>query len=252
MVKKDYVMKKNILITGANGFIGKNLVKALSIDNNYIILTFTRDNTEQELFELLNKTDYIVHLAGEVRPDSSDDDFQKSNIGLTRLIVDYLSCRKLSVPIILASTIHAQLLKNEYGKTKREAELLVEKYASEFEVNCNIFRLPHVFGEGCKPNYNSVITTWINNIIQGDEIVIYDRAIPMTYVYVQDVVKDFIDIIVESNDNLYLSPAKTYDTTLGEVADYLKSFESNSQVLENEFQKKLYNTFCFYKKGLML
>ena len=149
----------NILITGSNGFVGKNLIQYLTNNNEINILTFTRDNTLNDLENLIKKSDFIFHLAGEVRPDSSEDDFNKSNAILTKSIVDILEKLGKKIPILLASTIHAKLLKNEYGKSKRVSEKTIEEYSINNKIQCSIYRLPHVFGEGCKANYNSVIST---------------------------------------------------------------------------------------------
>jgi UDP-2-acetamido-2,6-beta-L-arabino-hexul-4-ose reductase len=166
----------SILVTGSKGFIGKNLLKKLD-SNLFNILEFNRDDSLESLEKQILQSDFIVHLAGEVRPNSSSDDFKSSNTLLTRNIVDVLNKNSKHIPILMASTIHAKLLKNEYGKTKREAEVLVENYSKETNTKCFIYRLPHVFGEGCKANYNSVISTWIYNSIHDLEINCFDRNI---------------------------------------------------------------------------
>ena len=156
---------------------------------------FNRNDSEASLEESISKCDFIIHLAGEVRPNSSDDEFKNSNILLTSLILEILKKQNKIVPILLTSTIHAKLLKNEYGKTKRESEILLEDYAKNNNTNCFIYRLPHVFGEECKPNYNSVVSTWIYNSLNDLEINVFDRNIEMHYVYVQDIVDEFLSIL---------------------------------------------------------
>ena len=148
----------NILVTGSKGFIGKNLLKRLNSED-FNLLEFNRNDSLDKLEKLILQSDFIVHLAGEVRPNSSSDDFTNSNTLLTQNIIEILGKHQKNTPILMASTIHAKLLKNEYGKTKREAELLIENYVNKTTTNCFIYRLPHVFGEECKPNYNSVIST---------------------------------------------------------------------------------------------
>lgn len=246
----------NILVTGASGFIGKNLLNQLKLDSTFNVLSFNRGDSMESLEESILKSDYIVHLAGEVRPNSTDEDFKNSNVFLSRAIIEILEKHNQSTPIIMASTIHAKLLKNEYGKTKREAELILKEYSLKHKVPCYIYRLPHVFGEGCKPNYNSVVTTWIFNSIKGLEINVFDRDIKMTYVYVQDIVNEFMKILKgDTPDTLYIEPSLTYNTTLGEVVDFIQEFQENI-LKENyraegsEFKEKLFNTYRDYYRRL--
>jgi len=241
----------SILVTGSKGFIGKNLLKKL--DSNYFnVLEFNRDDSSETLEKQIIQSDFIVHLAGEVRPNSSNDDFKSSNTLLTQNIVDILRKHNKNIPILMASTIHAKLLKNEYGKTKREAEVLVENYSKEINTKCFIYRLPHVFGEGCKPNYNSVVSTWIYNSIHDLEINCFDRNIQMYYVYVQDIVDDFVSIIDKQiSQEIYIEPKRVYETTLGEVLDFIDEFKHNIpsqdyQPNSSEFKQKLYETYLDY------
>lgn len=241
----------NILITGANGFIGVNLIKTLELYKEFNILKITRDSSLIELEKLIIKSDFIFHLAGEVRPNSSADDFKESNVNLTQNIISLLEKNNKIIPILLTSTIHAKLLKNEYGKTKRKSELLIENYSKNNKVNCVIYRLPHVFGEGCKANYNSVISTWIYNSVNDLEINVFDRSIAMQYVYVQDIVKEFINFMNNNIEELYIDPNLVYNTTLGEIIDYLVEFKKNINtddynIGDNEFKNKLYITYKDY------
>lgn len=241
----------NILVTGSKGFIGKNLCNSLKNNENINILEFDRNNTIEELHKLISKCDFIIHLAGEVKPSSSDEEFRKSNVTLTKLILDILEYQNKFVPVLLASSIHAKLLKNEYGKTKRDSEILIEEYSKEKKVNCFIYRLPHVFGEGCKENYNSVVSTWIHNSIKNLEINVFDRNIQMHYVYVQDVVKEFISSLNINSEQLYFEIEIEYETTLGEVVDFINEFKlnilnKNYKIENNEFKEKLFKTYQDY------
>lgn len=244
----------SILVTGSKGFIGKNLLKKL--DSNYFnILEFNRDDSLETLEKQIIQSDFIVHLAGEVRPNSSNDDFKSSNTLLTQNIVDFLKKNNKNTPILMASTIHAKLLKNEYGKTKREAEVLIENYSKETNAKCFIYRLPHVFGEGCKPNYNSVISTWIYNSIHDLEINCFDRNIQIHYVYVQDIVNDFISFIDKQNSQeMYIEPKSIFETTLGEVVDFIDEFKQNIGFQDyssqtSEFKQKLFKTYLDYYRN---
>ncbi len=242
----------NILVTGSKGFIGQNLIKKLKLDSNNNILEFTRTHDLKDLNELVLKSDFIYHIAGEVRPNSSDEEFRDSNITLTQNILQVLNQKNKKIPILLVSSIHAKLQKNEYGITKRESELLIEKYSLDNEIQCFIYRLPHVFGENCKPNYNSVISTWIYNSINNLEITIFDTSIQMQYVYVQDIVDEFAEKLQKNNSELYLEPKKIYQTTLGEVVEYLSEFKKNTKnpkymLAENEFKRKLFSTYKDYE-----
>ena len=140
MLNKNY----NVLVTGSKGFIGKNLLKKLDNLQNINILEFNRNNTEIYLEECISKSDFIIHLAGEVRPNSSENEFKNSNVLLI------LEKQNKIIPILLASSIHAQWV----WQNKKRIRIINRK-------NCFIYRLPHVFGEECKPNYNSVISTII-------------------------------------------------------------------------------------------
>lgn len=247
----------NILVTGSKGFIGKNLLKKLSNLQNINILEFNRNDSEVSLEESISKCNFIIHLAGEVRPTSSNDEFKNSNILLTSLILEILKKQNKIVPILLTSTIHAKLLKNEYGKTKRESEILLEDYAKNNNTNYFIYRLPHVFGEECKPNYNSVVSTWIYNSLNDLEINVFDRNIEMDYVYVQDIVDEFLSILEKKEffDSIYIEPKKIYHITLGEVVDFINEFKSNIsnneyQIKDNEFKQKLFQTYQDYNRRL--
>jgi UDP-2-acetamido-2,6-beta-L-arabino-hexul-4-ose reductase len=241
----------NILVTGSKGFIGKNLLKKL--DRKYFnILEFNRGDSLETLEKQTIQSDLIVHLAGEVRPNSSNNDFKSSNTLLTQNIIDILEKHNKQVPILTASTIHAKSPKNEYGKTKREVEVLIENYSKNKNTKCFIYRLPHVFGKGCKPNYNSIISTWIYNSIHNLEINCFDRDIKMHYVYVQDIVDEFLSIIKKKDSqDICIEPKKVYEITLGEVVDIINEFKQNVESRNykpkgSDFKKKLFETYLDY------
>lgn len=242
---------KNILITGAQGFIGKNLIHLLSENEAYTIYELNRDTLWSDVEHQISSIDFIFHLAGEVRPKSSDDAFNSSNVLLTEQLLSLLEEKQHFIPIVMASTIHAQLQSNQYGITKRKAEVLIENFAQKYNINMINYRLPHVFGEGCKPNYNSVISTWIYNSINDKEIVVFDRNIAMEYVYVQDIVQIFAEFLnnIKNFNDIYVYPNITYKTTLGEVIDYLNEFKQNQYTdTKNDFKSKLYRVYQDYLK----
>ena len=240
----------NVLVTGSEGFIGKNLIQKLDKDS-VNILTFSKQDTVDDLKRKLFLSDFIYHFAGEVRPNSSAESFEYANVTLTKTIVEILTEYDKKTSILLTSSIHAKLLKNDYGKTKRESEKLIEKYSKKSNVPCFIYRLPHVFGEGCKINYNSVVSTWIYNSINNLEINVFNRDISMTYVYVQDIVDVFIEKLSINKDGLYQNITTVYHTTLGDIVDYLEEFKENIEnpsfeIIDNDFKEKLFNTYKNY------
>jgi len=241
----------SVLITGAKGFLGKNLILELRKNTSLNIMEFVREDDAGKLRGLIVKSDFIFHFAGEVRPDSSDDAFIQSNANLTGLIIQIIERANKKIPILLASSIHSESARNEYGKTKRQSEILIEKYANKNNVDCYIYKLSHVFGEGCKPNYNSAISTWIYNVINDLEVVVYDRGIEMNYIYVQDLIIEFIDAMNMHKKGGYLKSKYAHQTNLGEVVDFIKEFKenennSNYSIGSNEFKNKLFLTYKSY------
>lgn len=183
---------KRILITGANGFIGQNLVNRMSQLKSFEIVKFTRDNDLSDLKSIVKNVDFVYHLAGEVKPKSKLREFETSNVDLTKHLTSQLSLFERKVPIVLASTIHADISETDYAVTKKKSENIIEEYSKLQKVRCFIFKLPHIFGENCKPNHNTVITTWIYNSINDININVFDRNKKMEYVYIRDVVSAFL------------------------------------------------------------
>ncbi len=244
---------QNILITGSNGFIGRNLKKRLLKEKKINIFEFNRNDSFNDLECIINKIDFIFHLAGEVRPNSSDGEFISSHNLLTQNLINIIEKNNLKIPILLTSSKHASNPKNMYGQSKLETEDIIIQYGKKHKISVKIYRLSHVFGEGCKPNYNSVITTWIYNSINDLEINIFDRDISMHYIYVQDVVDEFIKRIDEHKiEKIYYEIDNFYDTTLGEVIDYLDEFKINidnpnySIKDSNSFKEKLLGVYKKY------
>lgn len=253
MILLDLNMHKNILITGSHGFIGTHLKDELKQSTSIEIFEHTRSDTFENLAKHIEKIDFIYHLAGEVNPKSNQTSFVIGNIETTQNLIDVLEQKNLKIPILLASSIHAKNPKNDYGTTKQKSEELVLEYGNRNNIPVYIYRLPHLFGQNCKPNYNSVISTWIYNSINNLEIKVFDRNIIMHYSYVKDIVKEFTECLDNTilKQQGYLEPKMIYETSLGEVVDFLEEFKHNLEnaqytIRDNEFKEKLFTTFQYY------
>jgi UDP-2-acetamido-2,6-beta-L-arabino-hexul-4-ose reductase len=233
---------KKILITGANGFVGKNLSIFME-EQGFEVLKITRSTPKIDMYEMALHADYCFHLAGEVRPDASAEDFLNSNLNFTKELLSALSQKPID--IVFTSTVHANNSVNDYGKTKSDAENLIYDYAQLNDVDAHIYRLPHLFGPHCKPNYNSVITTWIYNALNDIELKVFDENYELTYIYVGDVVNTFFEQINKSET---LPLPVNYKIKLGELKCLILKLASNSYVdISSKFLKKLNDTVSFYK-----
>ncbi len=243
----------SVLITGSRGFLGTTLRKVLSKQEDIRILEFGRTDSDKLLHEYIKVADFIFHFAGEVRPASSDEGFASSNSELTTRIVSILFSENKKTPILLTSTIHAIEPQNMYGKTKQESERVVEKYANEQQAAAWIYRLPHVFGPGCKENYNSVLSTWIYNSHNNLEINVFNRDIKMNYCYSLDLISHFVTHLEYKSKAgcQYIIPENIFNTSLGDVVDLIDNFKKNIKGLkvkyiEGSFEEKLYLTYQSY------
>ena len=239
-----------VLVTGSNGFIGKNLVFHLNELKDYSVETFSRENTIDELPELVESVDAIIHLAGENRTEDVSE-FRLNNAELTQSICDAIRSLSRKIPIIFASSIQAGYA-NPYGESKRTAEVAIEKLALETKNPVFIYRLPGVFGKWCKPNYNSVVSTFCHNVAHDLPIQINDQFEELTLVYIDDVVSEFIDSIQNHNkNNLQISVQPEYRITLGKLATQIKNFRNSRStlILENigsGLTRALYSTYVSY------
>ncbi|MDK0557889.1 NAD-dependent epimerase/dehydratase family protein [Clostridium perfringens] len=240
-----------VLITGAKGFIGKNLVSTLEREDKYEIICIDRENSKEELEKGVLNSDFIVHLAGINRP-KNEEEFFKGNTGLTEEIIEILKKNNKNTSILITSSIQADL-DNAYGQSKKGAEEALIKYMADTKGNVFIFRLPNVFGKWCRPNYNSAIATFCHNIARGEEVWISDPTREMTLVYIDDVVRNIKDVI--DNEKTYIPGYQNVDiehkATLGEIVDLINSFKESRKSLmipnmENELTKKLYSTYLSY------
>jgi UDP-2-acetamido-2,6-beta-L-arabino-hexul-4-ose reductase len=236
----------NVLVTGSNGFIGKNLVIHLN-ELGINIVTYTRKNSIQDLPNLVKKSDFIIHLAGENRPVDKKD-FNTVNAGLTTLICESVYSSGKQIPILLASSTQAAF-DNAYGKSKLDAEMIVKRLESDTGNPVYIYRLPGVFGKWCEPNYNSVVATFCHNISCNLPIQVNDPSFELNLVYIDDLVEEFVRIIQGQQDNKKeLSVQPEYKIKLGDLADQIKLFRKGRDSLISErvgdgLIRKLYSTY---------
>ena len=239
-----------VLITGANGFIGKNLVAKLNERKNYELILIDKDNTKEELKNALLEVDFIFHLAGINRP-KDESEFFEGNSGLTGEIVNILKENNKNTPIAITSSIQADL-DNAYGKSKKLAEEELLMYSTETNSRVFIYRLPNVFGKWCRPNYNSAVATFCHNIARGEEVWVKDPSIELTLVYIDDVVRCLISSMEDENAlKGYVKIHIEHKATLGKIVELLNSFvESRKDLMvpnmEDKFTKKLYSTYLSY------
>lgn len=239
-----------ILVTGAGGFIGKNLVIRLEERTDTEVLSFCRDDNIETLATLVAKADAVVHLAGENRPVDVAD-FALVNTDLTRTLCDAIHATGRNIPLILASSTQAEL-DNPYGKSKRAAEEVVEAFVNKIGNYAIIYRLPGVFGKWCKPNYNSVVATFCHNIAHDIPIQVNDAAAEVELVYIDDVVDGFLQILDEMPSGLVWGKIDTtYTITLGDLAEQIRAFQNcrTNLILEQVgtgLTRALYSTYISY------
>lgn len=245
-------MKTNILITGSNGFIGRNLITWLKHQKDINIFLFDQEHQVDELGAKLANSDVVYHLAGVNRP-KSEDEFKIGNVDLTANLCDILLRYSGTTPILLASSTQA-LLDNPYGVSKRQAEDIVTRYALQSGASAHIYRLPNVFGKWCKPHYNSVVATFCHNIAYGLPIMISDPDRELELVYIDDVMRAFQRHLVDANNRIgvtYYTISPSYKVTLGRLADLIHSFRNARNTLNipnfsDPLIEKLYATYLSY------
>ena len=245
------MIPKKILITGAEGFIGTNLSDHLNFNSDFEVLGFDRDTNQEILNDYVLSCDYLVHLAGVNRP-INEDEFDLVNFGFTKKIVDLLKQYKKDVPIIFSSSTQVED-DNLYGKSKLKAENVLLELGKKQKNNIYIFRFPGVFGAGCKPNYNSVVATFCNNIANDIPIEIHDPKVQLNLIYIEDVIKN-IGSILKNLPNLDnpISPKPVYRISVKDLADTVNSFsellDSGAEVKPKElFEEALYKTYLSYQ-----
>jgi len=252
-----------ILVTGAHGFVGKNLCAALKniadgkdksygIDGNIEIFEYDIDTENALLDAYCRECDFVFHLAGVNRPEKTED-FMKGNFGFTSQLLDTLKKYNNTCPVMISSSIQAAL-DNPYGISKKAGEDLLFSYGKETGAKVLVYRLPNVFGKWCRPNYNSAVATFCNNIANDLPITVNDRSVMMTLVYIDDVVDEMIAALKsqENRDGEYCKVPVEHKITLGEIVDLIYLFDNQAKTLvmpeipKGSFEKKLYSTFLSY------
>ena len=268
-----------ILVTGAKGFVGKNLVCALNnlkdgkdrtrpeleIDAVY---EYDIDGTAQELDIFCAQADFVFNLAGVNRPKDPEE-FKKGNFGFASQLLETLKKHGNKCPVMLSSSIQATLIgryDGEYGRSKKAGEDLFFDYEKETGAKVFVYRFPNLLGKWCRPNYNSAVATFCNNTANDLPIMINDRSTQLELLYIDDLVTEMLDAMsgkehraefdgietVLSENGRYCAAPITHKVTLGEIADLLEKFKAQPQTLvipeipKNSFAKKLYSTYLSY------
>ena len=246
-----------VLITGADGFLGKNLQLRLAECKDVEIVCFTRKQSVDQLTYLLQGVDFVFHLAGINRPEDPRD-FITGNVDLTQALCKVVGAIVIAsgkkVPLVYTSSIQAGI-ENPYGLSKRVAESALFELRSEHGVPVHVFRLPNVFGKWCKPNYHSVVATFCYNIIRDLPIQVNDPDAPVTLVYVDDVIERFVQLMNGADASVradgFAGVTPQYTTTVGELARQIQTFKDSRVSLTTErvgtgLVRALYATYVSY------
>ncbi|MBQ8995418.1 MAG: NAD-dependent epimerase/dehydratase family protein [Oscillospiraceae bacterium] len=238
-----------ILVTGANGFVGRNLVTNLKFRTDYEVFSYDIDSTEDQLRKWAEECDFVIHLAGVNRP-KTESEFAKGNRDFTQHLLEVLEAKP--VPIAMTSSIQAAL-DNPYGVSKLDAENLVFSFSEKNHVPVYIWRMPNIFGKWCRPNYNSAVATFCYNIARDEEVFISDPNRMMNLIYIDDVVNLLLGSIrgeVVRNEDGFCVPLPTYNITLGDIVSTLREFHScKDTLIVNDLtgiRKCLYSTYLSY------
>lgn len=269
-----------ILVTGAKGFVGKNLCAQLNNIKSgkakcYGDITISDvyeydvESSIEDLDYYCRECDFVFNLAGVNRPQNQED-FMKGNFGFASLLLDTLKKYDNKCPVMISSSIQATLAgrfgTSEYGKSKKAGEELMFAYEKENDAPVLVYRFPNLFGKWCRPNYNSAVATFCNNIANDLPIQVNDRSVEMELLYIDDLVEEMIDALkgnphrcefdgvetVPVEGGRYCYCPLTYKITLGEIVDLIYSFADQPKTLmipeipENSFAKKLYSTYLSY------
>lgn len=239
-----------VLVTGSDGFIAKNLVLRLVELGKYEVLKFSKQHDVSDLSALVEHADCVVHLAGVNRP-KTESEFDEGNAGLTDVLCQALLTAGRKVPVIYSSSAQATA-DNAYGRSKRKAEDTILAYSSQSGAPAYVLRLPNIFGKWAKPNYNSAVATFCNNIANDLPITIHNPDAGLSLLYVDDLVDALIQLINgQGAQPGYVDVGPVYQTTVGKVADVLHSFKACPQTLIIDkvgtgLIRALYSTYVSY------
>lgn len=243
----------NILITGARGFMGKNLRSALTgrYGDAHRLMLLDMPHTEEELLAAAAEADFVFHLAGVNRP-TDPADFQKGNADFTRQLLTLLKERGKRPPVLLSSSIQAAL-ENPYGQSKLSAEQAVADYGRETGAAVYLYRLPNVFGKWSRPNYNSAVATFCHNVARGLPITVNDPSVTLRLVYIDDVVEEFLRAMEGQphREGEWCTVQPVHEVNLGHMAELIQSFPALRDSLTAPDQsdplvKKLYATYLSF------
>lgn len=253
----------NILVTGSNGFVGRNLVSQLhNIQSGKVkncglmteglkVFEYDIDSDPAELDVYCKQADFVFNLAGVNRPKDQTE-FMKGNFGFASTLLDTLKKYNNTCPVMISSSTQAAL-DNPYGESKRAGEQLMFEYAKETGANVLVYRFPNVFGKWCRPNYNSAVATFCHNIANGQDIVVNDPNVLMNLVYIDDVVNELIEALSGNENRIenYCEVPIKHSIALGAIVDLLYSFKESRNTLavpyvKDTFTKKLYSTYLSY------
>jgi UDP-2-acetamido-2,6-beta-L-arabino-hexul-4-ose reductase len=238
-----------IVVTGADGFVGKNLRVRLSECGYDDVVSVTRSTPEVEALDALGTSDFVFHLAGVNRPLRVDE-FETGNVGVTEWLSEVLRGTGRPVPVVLSSSTQA-LLDNPYGRSKRAAEEVLLQYARESGAPVYLLRLTNVFGKWCRPNYNSAVATFCHNLTRGLPVTVHDASAPLTLLYIDDAVSAMLRLLDGASRPGYVDVGPTYATTVGEVVSVLESFADSRRTLVvpevgTGLTRALYATYLSY------
>lgn len=240
-----------ILVTGAGGFLGKNLVAELENQGYEDLFLYTRDNTLEDLEKYTKECNFVYHLAGINRPEN-ETEFMQGNFEFTSQLLELLKKSNNKSPVLITSSIQAEK-ENTYGKSKKAGEDLLFDYAKETGVEALVYRLPNLFGKWSKPNYNSVVATYCYNIARSIDIQVNNPDADLTLCYIDDVLEEFIKSLKGSptKKNDYCTVQTTHSIKLGELAELIESFKDSRSTLNlpdmgDDLTRKLYSTYLSF------